>query len=154
MAARSPRRPARVPVPTERREWTIASDVQAIMPIVDTIQALCVTAGFSPRHCRLNIPVAVTEALSNAMLRGNACDASRWVHVTVLLDVARLIVEVTDEGAGFDIAAAQRTPDEVDWLDREDGRGLFLMRSLMDQVESRMPDAQRGHMVRLTLHRT
>lgn len=154
MAARSPRRPVSVGPTQERREWTIASDVQAITPIVETIQALCAAAGFSPRQCRLNIPVAITEALSNAILRGNASDAARHVRVRVALEGSRLLVDVIDEGAGFDVQAAQRQPDQPDWLEREDGRGYFLMRSLMDQVESRMADTDGRHTLRLILHRT
>lgn len=138
---------------TERREWTIASDVQAITPIVDTVQALCSAAGFSDRQCGLNIPVAITEALSNAILRGNGCDLSRCVQVAVMLDARRLIVEVTDEGDGFDFNAAQHSPDDADWLEREDGRGLFLIQALMDEVDSRRAERRRGHTLRLVLHR-
>ena len=141
-----------------RREWTIASDVQAITAIVETVQGMCSTAGFSASQCRLNLPVAVTEALSNAILRGNAGVAARRVHIAVELDAARLIVDVTDEGVGFDLDAIRQGPDESDWLDREDGRGLFLMRSLMDRIESRRWESAvahetRGHTLRLILHR-
>ena len=152
-SSRLPRRPLRAPVQVERREWTIASDVQGITPIVETVQSMCGAAGFSPRQCRLNIPVAVTEALSNAILRGNACDLSRRVQVVVMLDAVGLVVEVTDEGSGFDVESSLHTPADADWLEREDGRGLFLMRSLMDHVESRMPDDERGHTLRLILRR-
>ncbi len=154
VTSRLPRRsPTRAASPSERREWTIASDVHAITPIVDTVQGLCAAAGFSGRQCGLNIPVAMTEALSNAILRGNACDASRCVQVVVVLEASRLVVEVTDEGQGFDFEAAHHSPDEADWLEREDGRGLFLMRSLMDEVESCWPGQQGGHTLRLVLHR-
>ncbi|MEQ1693072.1 MAG: ATP-binding protein [Gemmatimonas sp.] len=153
MTARSPRRPVSTAAQMERREWMIESNVQAIAPIVETVQTLCVAAGFSPRHCRLNIPVAITEALSNAILRGNASEMACRVHILVAVEAGRLMVEVTDEGDGFDLEASQRTPEDPDWLDREDGRGLFLMRALMDHVESRMPDAGRGHTLRLILHR-
>jgi len=71
------------------------------------------------------------------------------VVVSVAQD--RLVVEVTDEGSGFDLGASERTPDHEDWFDREDGRGIFLMRQLMDQVENRCVDA--GHLLRLILHR-
>jgi len=128
--------------------------VQAITPIVDTVQGLCAAAGFSGRQCGLNIPVAMTEALSNAILRGNACDVARCVRVVVILEATRLVVEVTDEGEGFDLDAVRHTPDEPDWLEREDGRGLFLMRALMDEVESQRPGGpQGGHTLRLVLHR-
>lgn len=154
MARRSPRGPAsRAVVQAERREWTIASDVQAITHIVETVQGMCVAAGFAASKCRLNIPVAVTEALSNAMLRGNEGVIERRVHVVVTLDAEKLAVDVTDEGTGFDLASIQHSPDESGWLEREDGRGLFLMRSLMDLVESHRPCEQRGHTLRLILRR-
>ncbi|MBL0172579.1 MAG: ATP-binding protein [Gemmatimonadaceae bacterium] len=143
----------RTPVLIERREWTIESDVHAITPIVETVQALCRAAGFSPRQCRLNIPVAITEALSNAILRGNGCERERRVHITAALETQRLIVEVSDEGGGFDLDAAQGHPDDADWLEREDGRGLFLMRSLMDHVENLIPGTVHGHTLRLILQR-
>ena len=138
----------------ERREWHMNSDVTAITPIVEAVQALCVSAGFSARQCRFNIPVAMTEALSNAILRGNENKRTRGVRVTLALETQRLVLEVTDEGNGFDLAGVRQSPDEADWLDREDGRGLFLMRSLMDVVESCVPDNRRGHTLRLILHRS
>jgi serine/threonine-protein kinase RsbW len=137
----------------ERREWQIASEVSAITPMVETVQALCVTAGFSPRQCRFNIPIAITEALSNAILRGNENVSSRLVRIAIALEPQRLVVEITDEGNGFDLAGLQQSPDDPDWFEREDGRGMFLMRSLMDVVETCVPDERRGHTLRLILHR-
>ena len=137
----------------ERREWSMASDVSAIAPMVETVQALCVNAGFSQRQCRFNIPIAITEALSNAMLRGNENDRSRQVHLVIAFESHRLVVEVTDEGNGFDLAGLKQSPDDPDWFEREDGRGMFLMRSLMDVVECCTPGAQRGHTLRLILNR-
>jgi len=141
------------PAPIARR-WTVASDLTLIEPVVESIVALCVTAGFSARFCNLNVPVAITEAIANAMLRGNRSEPSRLVQVSVELDAERLCVDVTDEGVGFDLSSLQQSPDEVDWFEREDGRGVFLMRTLMDRVESAGPDAESGHRIRLILHRT
>jgi serine/threonine-protein kinase RsbW len=141
------------PTPVTRR-WIVASDLTLIEPLVETIVALCRTAGYSARHCKLNVPVAVTEAMANAMLRGNASERARSVQVRLELDARRLCIEVTDEGVGFDLASLHQSPDEADWFDREDGRGVFLMRTLMDRVESAGPDAESGHRIRLILHRT
>lgn len=134
------------------RQWVLPSDVQRIPPVVDEVVAMCRDAGFSPRQCRLNVPVAITEALANAMLRGNANLDVRLVTVVVEVTTDRLVVDVADEGEGFDLACAERTPDDEDWLEREDGRGIFLMRQLMDHVENRCLDA--GHVLRLVLHRS
>jgi serine/threonine-protein kinase RsbW len=141
------------PVSEQVREWTLATDVQGIATVVDEIVSLCRAAGFSTRHCQLNVPVAVTEALANAMLRGNGNRANARVFVLAVVSEVRLQVEVTDEGPGFDLAAIVQSPQEPDWFERERGRGVFLMRSLMDRVESDRLDHPRGHRLRLTLKR-
>jgi serine/threonine-protein kinase RsbW len=72
------------------------------------------------------------------------------VHVHASVDQVRLVVEVRDQGKGFDLDAC--TVDaSIDTIDREDGRGLFLMRKLMDRVE--LVPAHPGTTVRLTLNR-
>ena len=144
-------------VPLQPLEWTIASDVLAINMVVESVVRLSAASGFSARHCRFNIPIALTEALANAILRGNRNDLSRKVQIrsAVMLtrDGATLHVDVTDEGDGFDIESAGCTPDAPDWFEREDGRGVFLMRSLMDRVECTCTAGLPGSTVRLILHR-
>jgi serine/threonine-protein kinase RsbW len=135
------------------REWTIASDIREIEPLVADAVGVCAAADISPRACRLNIPVALTEALSNAILRGNNNERERHVFVTLSLNEISLKLEVTDEGSGFDELSAHFSPDDTDWLEREDGRGLFLMRSLMDSVELAQSSGNQGHTVRLVLKR-
>ncbi len=159
MTTQIPRAGTRAPVaPLQPMEWKIASDIMAIGRVIDGVVALSAAAGFSARHCRFNIPVALTEALSNAIMRGNGNDISRTVTVRSAVqhtrDGATLVVDVTDEGNGFDIATAGCTPDAPDWLEREDGRGVFLMRSLMDRVECQRTADVPGNTVRLVLHRT
>ena len=66
------------------------------------------------------------------------------------VDTVRLVVEVVDEGGGFDFDRCLSDPTSPENLVREDGRGLFLMARLMDRVER---FTNRGNVVRLTLHR-
>lgn len=127
----------------------IPSDVRFIEPIVGAVVRRC-EHEFSARVCRLNLPVALTEALSNAILRGNHEDATKAVRIRATLDDRALILEVEDEGAGFDLEECLVDPAREGNVLREDGRGLFLMCSLMDRVEQ-VPT--RANMVRLTLHR-
>jgi serine/threonine-protein kinase RsbW len=138
--------------PAEQRQLDvrIPSDVQYIEAIVEAVVRRCAAHSYPRRHLALNVPVALTEALSNAILRGNLEDASRSVHVRADVDAIRLVMEVRDEGAGFDLDACTGDPTTPGNLLREDGRGLFLMRRLMDQVE-RFSDG--GNVVRLVLHR-
>ena len=132
-------------------EVDIPSDVQYIEKVVELVQRECALMKFGARQLMLNLAVALSEALSNAILRGNNDDPAKHVHVTARVDTARLVVEVTDEGAGFDLDQCTLDPTTPENVDREDGRGLFLMRQLMDGVE-RFDDA-RGNVVRLTLNR-
>ena len=130
----------------------IPSDVREIEPIVEQVTKECRGLELSARQCALNVPVALTEALSNAILRGNRGMRDKHVRVRAMVNDSSLVLEVADEGAGFDLEACTIDPTSPGNLEREDGRGLFLMRSLMDRVERFEDDAR--NVVRLTLHRS
>jgi serine/threonine-protein kinase RsbW len=132
-------------------ELDIPSDVRYIEDVVDRVRHACEAMSFARRQIMFNVPVALTEALSNAILRGNGDDPLKNVHVRAEVDSRRLVLEVGDEGRGFDFDAIAIDPTTPDNLDREDGRGLFLMRKLMDSVER--VDVAHGSVVRMTLHR-
>lgn len=119
--------------------------------VVDLVQRECAAMRFAPHQCTLNVPVALSEALSNAMLRGNGEDPAKYVHVRVRVDEHALVVEVGDEGAGFNLDACTMDPTQPDRVSAESGRGLFLMRKLMDHVEC-LEDGPLN-VVRMTLRR-
>ncbi|MDB4907185.1 MAG: putative anti sigma factor [Gemmatimonadetes bacterium] len=120
---------------------------------MDTVQRECQAMHFAPRQVMLNVPVALSEALSNAICRGNGEDPRKHVRITAVVDERELVIEVTDEGGGFDLEAQLTDPTTPDKIGLEDGRGLFLMRKLMDLVEAFPTPDLRGSVVRLTLHR-
>jgi serine/threonine-protein kinase RsbW len=131
-------------------ELEIPSDVKYIEQVVELVTRQCAQLSFTARHCALNVPVALTEALSNAILRGNNEDRHKHVRVRARLDYTTIVLEVADEGEGFDLDDCTIDPTTGENVLREDGRGLFLMRRLMDRVE-RFSD--HGNVVRLTLRR-
>jgi serine/threonine-protein kinase RsbW len=128
----------------------IPSDVRYIEHVVDVVVQRCHEQALPSHACRLNVPVALTEALSNAILYGNRRDTSKAVRLRASMDERGLVMEVSDEGSGFDLDGCTSDPTARENIVREDGRGLFLMRSLMDQVEQYVGE---GNVVRLTLHR-
>jgi serine/threonine-protein kinase RsbW len=136
-------------------EVEIPSDVAYIERVVDLVRHSCSELSFNSRQLALNVPVALSEALSNAILRGNHEDPDKRVRIRARVDNARLVLDVVDEGTRFDIDADTRDATDPENLEREDGRGLFLMRALMDQVErfDAAPGTARGNVVRLTLSR-
>ena len=142
----------RLPLPGMRLvlDLQIPSDVRYIERIVGIVMRQCEELAFPPHKCSLNVPVALSEALSNAILRGNREDPQKQVRVRSSVDGDSLIVEIADEGAGFDMRRAMRDPTAPENIDREDGRGLFLMHQLMDRVEHYSDPL---NVVRLTLRR-
>jgi len=131
-------------------ELEIPSDIQYIERVVELVTKQCEQLSYTARHCALNVPVALTEALSNAILRGNGEDREKHVRISAKLDFTALVMEVADEGEGFDLDDCTSDPTTPENLDHDYGRGLFLMRKLMDRVE-RFND--HGNVVRLTLRR-
>jgi serine/threonine-protein kinase RsbW len=130
---------------------SIPSDLRLIERVVDLVSRHVAELPLPLRVRKMSLPVALTEAISNAILYGNLQDLSKTVRVRAALENGDLVLEVSDQGTGFDLEACTRDPTRPENLDREDGRGLFLMRSLMDRVE-RYSDG--GNVVRLTVHRT
>ena len=129
----------------------IPSDIQQIERVVSQVSAMCRALRIPVRQCSLNIPVALSEALANAILRGNHEDRSKSVRLRTLVTDAELVFEVWDEGAGFNLRTSTNNPVEGVNIEREDGRGLFLMQRLMDRVEQ---FRDHGNVVRLTLNRS
>jgi len=111
----------------------IPSEVRAISPLVDRLMRLiegshCVTG---EEHA---VELALREALSNAVVHGNRLNAHKLVHVRCRCKVGNGIsLIVSDQGQGFD---ALSVPDSVgaENLEAEHGRGIRLMKFVMDEV--------------------
>ena len=132
---------------------TIPSDVREIEHVVADVAAECRALGLPERAATFQVPIALTEALANAILAGNHESATKRVQLRVTASPGAVDFDVIDEGAGFDMRDNLREPESDD-LEREDGRGLFLMRELMDDVaQFREPAGAHRNVVRLTLHR-
>ncbi|HXG37480.1 MAG TPA: ATP-binding protein [Bacteroidota bacterium] len=78
--------------------------------------------------------VASTEAVNNAILHGNKSDTRKYVCLVVLFRKNdSIVVRVKDEGKGFDPNHLPNPLDDKNLL-KTSGRGVFLMRELMDEV--------------------
>jgi serine/threonine-protein kinase RsbW len=93
--------------------------------------------------------VSLTEAVNNAILHGNGADPKKRVRILCEVLPGWLLFQVTDEGRGFR-ADHVRNPLKDENLHRESGRGVFLMRTLMDKVE--FEHLEDGMQVRLWLN--
>ncbi len=128
----------------------IPSDVKYIEGVIELATRKCRELSIPAQKCSLNVRVALAEAISNAIVRGNGEAAQKHVRVRAVANEKTLVFDVTDEGPGFDLDAERPDPTAAENLMLEDGRGLFLMQRLMDRVERFHRD---GNVVRLTLNR-
>jgi len=92
-------------------------------------------------HCsgdleEIDILVALQEALANAALHGSQNDRSKTIWCSVEIDPSAFTMTIRDPGPGFDVEAATQ-PTESGTNVTEHGRGIPLMRSLMDEVSYR-----------------
>ncbi len=139
------------PQTTEPIEFAVElhSDLRSIEGTVGYLAQRCEEYGFQGSRLNLNFRVGVTEALANAMTYGSGGDPSKRVRVEVSLSSAQVVVQVIDEGEGFDpgVVPDPTTPQN---LESPGGRGIFLLRELMDEVRYN----ECGNAVRLVLHRS
>ena len=80
-----------------------------------------------------NMLVAITEAVTNAIYHGNKTDPSKKVNVSCTGNTHSLAFTVTDQGPGFDYYNLP-DPTAPENIEKECGRGIFLMKHLCDQL--------------------
>ena len=80
-----------------------------------------------------NIMIAITESVNNAIMHGNKNDKNKTVKLQMTLSDNIIRFTVEDEGEGFN---HEQLPDPTapENIERENGRGIFLMKNLCDEV--------------------
>jgi anti-sigma regulatory factor (Ser/Thr protein kinase) len=115
-------------------EARIPADLRYMAPAVGFICRLAREHGFHPRVWLENLPLALDEAISNAIRHGCGQDPARTVAVEVSFSHDVMKVRVEDDGPGFN-PESLIDPASEEGLHRGGGRGVMLMRALMDRVE-------------------
>lgn len=119
---------------------------QAVGPTVERIIEAVEDAGLDSDQ-KLDLAVALAEALSNAAVHGNRLRPHSLVIVTIYVTPhEQATIEVKDSGKGFDVSRISDPTDGARIL-APSGRGVFLMRRLVDKVEFFPP----GNRVALTV---
>jgi serine/threonine-protein kinase RsbW len=91
-----------------------------------------------------HLNLVLTEAMANAILHANEDDPEKEIHVTISILDQVLCIKVYDQGQGFDISTLP-SPDFKSLDDH--GRGVYIIRSLMDQVT--YCKHKRGHVLKM-----
>lgn len=111
----------------------VPTNLDVVEEAVDLVARHCLASGLPPVAARFKLRVALSEALANAIIYGNRMDPGKYVDVRVEITNQSLAVFVHDEGDGFDPSAVP-DPTHPEAIERSSGRGLFLIRQLVDDV--------------------
>ncbi|MGE5350951.1 MAG: ATP-binding protein [Acidobacteriota bacterium] len=111
----------------------INSDPNKLPLVEEFLEEISSGAKMDRTHLN-NLLLAVNEAISNAMLHGNKASADKKVKLKVELEETSLTVYIKDEGKGFN---PEEVPDPTspENIFRDSGRGLYIMKSCMDEVK-------------------
>ncbi len=111
---------------------TLDSSLASVDRVERTAEKLAADAGLD-EDARFGVTMAVREAAANAVFHGNKCDLEKRITASFENTGGSLIFSVADQGDGLDPSTI---PDPLapENLMRGSGRGIFLMRSFMDEI--------------------
>src|ERR1700723_1902766 len=113
---------------------TMRSEIDAISIVVDRLMSVIRLPHCLPADER-DVEIALREALANAVIHGNKEDLQKKVHIDCHVHPGReLSFVIRDEGSGFDPLEVPDSTTAENILS-EKGRGIHLMRMLMDGVQ-------------------
>ena len=113
-------------------ERSLPSELAALSPFVDRLMLLLRKCGCVPQG-ESDVEIALREALGNAIIHGNHENPRKCVHIRCRCEPDGVSITVTDEGRGFDISKMP-DPTAPQNIASVHGRGIYLMRTLMDEV--------------------
>jgi serine/threonine-protein kinase RsbW len=123
---------------------TISSDLRLLPMARAFVEAVCQVAGFDEKATGA-IVTATDEATNNVMRHAHRGQPDAPLQIQCFFRSDGLEILLIDQGAPFDLAAVPKLdPSE----ERVGGRGVFLMRALMDEL-SCQPRGERGNMLRM-----
>jgi len=119
-----------------------------IASVLDDITGMLSAEGYPERDV-FGMRLALEEAIVNAIKHGHQGDPSLEVRISYRVNFRRALVQIEDEGPGFDPHQVA-DPCDPDHLDRPSGRGVLLMRYYATWIRYN----QRGNCVALCKYRS
>jgi serine/threonine-protein kinase RsbW len=115
-----------------RITYTLESSLDSVNKVEQTAEQMAKKAGIEEDEI-FRISMAVREAAVNAVLHGNSYDPEKRITASFENTGEALVIRISDQGKGLDPATL---PDPLapENLLRGSGRGIFLIRSFMDEV--------------------
>ena len=118
-----------------RRSFSLSSTMESVSEVEEAADKLALEAGLDEDE-RFRIAMAVREAAVNAVLHGNEYDPAKQISASFENTGKALVFTIADQGKGL---IPENVPDPLapENLLRGTGRGIFLIRSFMDEVHFR-----------------
>ncbi|MBV9341090.1 MAG: ATP-binding protein [Acidobacteria bacterium] len=131
-----------------RFSYRLDSTLETVDNAEQTASRIASESGFGEDEV-MQIAMAVREAAVNAVLHGNAYDPEKKIDLEFERTKNDLVITIRDQGKGLDLA---KVPDPLapENLLKTSGRGIFLIRSFMDEVE--IHPSQTGTEIKLIKH--
>lgn len=116
-----------------KKEINISSKIESLSIVENLIDEISIDLGLVA-DIYGNILIAVIEAVTNAIVHGNKNDENKFVKISIADINKELLVRVEDQGSGFSFDDIP-DPTKPDNVEKPEGRGVFLMRHLADEIE-------------------
>lgn len=130
---------------SERIEVSLASQFESVDRAEELSLRAAQTCGFCEDDCQ-KICLAVREGVVNAIRYGNGERPEKKVRLTFVLAPDKMVVHILDQGRGFDLADIPDPLSEENLL-KTSGRGIFLMRTFMDEFAVFRPSSGGAELV-------
>ena len=117
----------------ETTELSLFSRIDTVATAAASVGVFVSRSGIT-EDAAFGIDMAVREAVTNAVVHGNRQDENKTVEVTLKSSPDAVEISVHDQGAGFNPEAVPDPTAEENIL-KASGRGIFFMRSFMDEVD-------------------
>ncbi len=114
------------------KELCINSKIENISLVENMIDEISIELGMVA-DIYGNVLIAIIEAVTNAIVHGNKSDESKIVCLKVWFEKPYLIIKIVDQGSGFNFDHIP-DPTKPGNVEKPDGRGVFLMRHLADEI--------------------
>lgn len=116
----------------EKLEFQISSSLKELRYVETETQRIAEQFKLNSNQ-KENLAIAVTEAVGNAIIHGNKKNPHKKVHIRFQYEKDKIIIHIQDEGEGFDPKKI-RNPLLPQNLMKENGRGIFILKTIMDEV--------------------
>ncbi len=120
---------------TQRIEVTLETLLGSVALAEEICLRIAGAVGFDEDDCH-KIGMSVREGVINALQYGNCRQRDKKIYLTFELEREKMVIRVQDQGCGFDLADVPDPLAEENLL-KTSGRGIFLMRSFMDEFTVR-----------------